>query len=135
MEDVIRRDGAYFRNRNGWFQSFMMTGVMRGQHQQMIAAMRESERRIEAIHKLLQTHLVLHAYWLEKHRFPETLDELVPGFLRELPQDSFTARSLLYRPLADSYLLYSVGADGLDGGGVKKDMQGNRVDLLLEASD
>ena len=84
---------------------------------------------------LLCTHLGLRAFQLDKQRLPEHLDELVPDFLREVPQDDFSASSLIYRPLADDYQLYSVGPDGVDGGGVQADAEGKRVDLLLEVGE
>jgi hypothetical protein len=56
--------------------------------------------------------------------YPESLDELVPGLLPTLPIDPVTGKPYMYRrpaPGADRhtrpYLLYSVGADGVDDGG------------------
>jgi hypothetical protein len=57
-------------------------------------------------------------------RLPQTLDELVPAYLKEVPRDVCTGRPLLYRlvdPASDprkrSYLVYSTGNDGVDNGG------------------
>jgi hypothetical protein len=61
---------------------------------------------------------------LERYRtahgdFPETLDLLVPGFIQKLPVDLIGGQSLHYRrKSSDSFLLYSVGWNETDDGGV-----------------
>jgi hypothetical protein len=66
---------------------------------------------------------------LERHRqangsFPESLDALAPGFMKELPKDGISGKAWGYRvlPTPDEhgrrYLLYSIGADRTDDGGV-----------------
>ena len=64
------------------------------------------------------------------HRYPSTLDELVPSILPAIPADPYPAERFVYRlitPDQDSirradgsarpYLLYSCGADGIDNDG------------------
>jgi hypothetical protein len=59
----------------------------------------------------------LERYWLVHHAYPATLDELVPAFGADLPQDITTGEPYHYRREGDSYLLYSVGWDQKDDGG------------------
>ncbi|MBU6413351.1 MAG: hypothetical protein KGS45_07740 [Planctomycetes bacterium] len=57
---------------------------------------------------------------------PAKLDDLVPGFLSQLPIDVFTGSPFGYKVLAPGsdaagrrYLVYSFGTDGIDDGGVE----------------
>jgi hypothetical protein len=49
--------------------------------------------------------------------WPESLDELVPKYLNEVPVDPFTGKPLRFKRLADGLVIYSVGTDGVDDGG------------------
>lgn len=66
---------------------------------------------------LAGTALAVERFERERGRFPETLAELTPGFLDEVPLDPFTGAPLRYRRLPRGYILYSVDADGHDDGG------------------
>ena len=60
----------------------------------------------------------LERYRLAKGRLPDTLEELIPGFVSRLPNDVIDGKSLRYRHAADgSYVLYSVGWNQTDEGG------------------
>jgi hypothetical protein len=48
---------------------------------------------------------------------PAGLDDLVPVYLAEVPQDPLSGGPLLYRRDSHSYRVYSVGVDGNDAGG------------------
>jgi hypothetical protein len=54
----------------------------------------------------------LHGDW------PESLEQLTPEFIAEVPIDPFTGDSLLYHRLPDGVVIYSVSSDGVDNGGV-----------------
>lgn len=56
-------------------------------------------------------------YRAARGRYPEKLDELIPGALEKLPVDFYNAKPFLYQRLGEGYLLYSVGENGLDDGG------------------
>lgn len=75
--------------------------------------------QVETRTVLLTTTLALQAYSLDHHRYPSTLQELVPSYLPALAADPFALSGPLhYRPNGSSYLLYSVGPDGKDDGGI-----------------
>lgn len=52
-----------------------------------------------------------------KGKLPETLEQLVPEFLPEVPADPFDGKPLRYIVGDDAYLIYSVGYDFVDDGG------------------
>ncbi len=130
-EEVIRRDFAHGHRRNGQLQSLMMLGLMRAQRQQSLDQMEEMELRITALLRLLETHLALRAYHLDHESLPTKLDELVPDYLGEVPQDTFREEPLVYHRENTSYKLYSVGTNGVDDDGVET-TSGNQADLTLD---
>jgi len=76
----------------------------------------------------------LERYHHEHGAYPDSLDELIPKYLKELPQDPFekNSRSLRYLvPMATGHrLLYSVGPDSEDQGGRPRDPLSGRGDLI-----
>jgi hypothetical protein len=52
--------------------------------------------------------------------WPESLAALVPGLLDALPEDPFTGGALCYQHRADGVVVYSVGLDGQDNGGITR---------------
>ena len=61
----------------------------------------------------------LERFRLARGQFPESLDALMPNFSSQLPHDVVTGQPLNYRRTADGqYLLYSVGWNQSDDGGV-----------------
>ena len=84
---------------------------------------------------LLVTEFALREYILEHGRSPETLAELVPRYLAAIPGDPFSGHPLVYRQRGNGYLLYSVGANGIDDGGAAaewSEMLQGHGDLLLD---
>lgn len=60
---------------------------------------------------------------LELHRlrtgaYPATLHDLVPAMLPEIPPDRFDGRPLRFAPREDKPIVYSIGSDNTDDGGV-----------------
>ncbi len=89
--------------------------------------------RCRARLRLLECEVALRGYRLEKGGLPERLEELVPDYLPELPLDPFSGRPLVYRKTRDGYLLYSLGADRIDGGGVRVEPWQFEGDLFLDS--
>ncbi len=74
--------------------------------------------RGKASHDATITILALKRWQMLKGEYPETLEELVAGgFLKEVPDDPFSARPLVYRRVADDFTLYCVGHNFTDDGG------------------
>jgi len=72
-----------------------------------------------AMQRLALTALAIENFAAANRSFPEKLDELVPKFLLESPSDPFTGLELKYHRSAKGYVVYSVGPDMQDDGGLE----------------
>ena len=79
----------------------------------------EDSALAEAAKQLLLVDLSIRRFKLRHGMLPKTLRELTPEFLNpDSGHDVYGTGDLKYRPNPDStYLLYSVGVDGVDNGG------------------
>ena len=66
----------------------------------------------------LLTALAMYRYHLRNDRWPETKEDLVPEFLAKIPVDILTGKPLHFKIVNDQPLVYSVGMDYDDDGGV-----------------
>jgi hypothetical protein len=71
-----------------------------------------------ACQRLAVTALALERFRNQNGQVPEKLEELVPQFLPEAPVDPFDGSLLRYRRNAAGYIVYSVGRDLSDDGGL-----------------
>jgi hypothetical protein len=81
----------------------------------------DAQDRREQTERNLHVAFALAAYRADKGHYPEKLDELSPKYLAAVPDDLFSGKALVYRPDEKGYLLYSVGVNGRDDGGVSYD--------------
>ena len=81
--------------------------------------------RMRAHLDLTRTALAVERYRLATGKLPEALNALVPQYLAQVPIDPFDGQALRYRRTDPGYLLYDVGEDGQDNGGLERD-QTNR---------
>jgi len=106
-----------------------MTG---SSHPQLLIGKNRAETRFE----LLQIGIALAIYRAEKGEYPATLEELTPAFLKVIPLDPFVDKPLHYKRYPDDqiqnegFLLYSVGEDEKDDGGIVP-TEGNPKDLVF----
>lgn len=75
-------------------------------------------RRYTARSRLLAVYAALSAFQLEQGHAPQTLAELVPDYLPAVPRDPFSTGELVYRLKSGGPVVYSIGPDGVDRGGV-----------------
>jgi len=70
--------------------------------------------------QLAAAALAIRLYELDHGRRPETLKQLVPDYLPRVPEDRFTTdhREIKYKPNAPPPVLYSIGVNGVDDGGL-----------------
>ena len=61
--------------------------------------------------------LALKIYRGKNGHYPDSLDELKPGTLPEIPLDTFTGKGLIYRKTTNSVIIYSVGENRKDDSG------------------
>ncbi len=74
---------------------------------------------IEARAQVTRLALACKLFESESGGFPSDLEELVPVYFEELPLDPYTGKDFVYRLVPEGgIVLYSVGPDGKDDGGV-----------------
>ena len=67
------------------------------------------------------TSLATERYRLAEGRLPGKLADLVPEYLDAVPEDPFDGQPLRYRRREKGYVIYSIGKDGVDGGGEERE--------------
>jgi hypothetical protein len=73
---------------------------------------------MEAARHMAITSIALKRYQLRHAKSPPDLSALVPEFLPQVPRDPVDGHPLRYQVISDnSFLLYSIGKDGVDNGG------------------
>jgi hypothetical protein len=78
-----------------------------------------------------RTALALERCRLAHGEYPETLDALVPEFLKAVPLDVMTNKPLSYRRISpNDFLLWSVGWDVVDDGGKPLDPKTKKGDIV-----
>lgn len=81
-----------------------------------------------AKHRLLITTLALDLYREDRGELPTSLSELVPDYLPEEPLDPFGSGPLNYRRIdQERYLLYSLGRNRTDDGGIVVSYEGEKL--------
>ena len=79
---------------------------------------------------LARVACALERYRLMHGEYPETLDTLAPQFIGKLPHDVINGQPLHYRPTDDGqFILYSVGWNEKDDGGVVEFSESGWVDM------
>ncbi len=74
--------------------------------------------------ELVKLSLALAAFKAEKGVYPQKLSELSPAYIKTVPADIFAEGPLIYKRDGKGYLLYSVGANMKDDGGVEDEAAG-----------
>jgi len=89
----------------------------------------ESVARSVAMSAAADAAIACERYRRRHGELPEKLDQLVPEFLPELPVDPYTGEPLQYVVRDDEYLVYSVGSNRIDEGGLigEDNLQGDHV--------
>lgn len=84
---------------------------------------------IETSMQQARTAIAVERFRLARNRLPTSLDELVPQYLRSVPEDPFDGHPIRFKLLEKGYVIYSVGRDGVDDGGrgapMRKEKQRN----------
>lgn len=76
---------------------------------------------------------------IERHRhdnggaLPDSLAALVPKYIGSIPEDPWNGKSLVYRSLTNGFIVYSVGEDQKDDGGIENVK--NRTGSFAKQSD
>ncbi len=82
-----------------------------------ISASHQNRFRYDFVRLVLALHLhrIAHGEW------PDTLQDMVPEYLSEIPRDPFDGESLRYRLVDGLPLIWSIGADRIDQSGATFD--------------
>jgi hypothetical protein len=101
-----------------------------------VNAVSEAEFRMQTRLALAQVGFALIAYRAERGTYPESLGELVPRDIAQVPADLFAGQPLHYQPQKDGFLLYSVGANGKDDRGAtfSSDPRGDDIVIRIPLS-
>jgi hypothetical protein len=100
------------------------------------AMMRGQAKEEAALFNLLLAEGAVRAHRLERGRNPESLEALVPDYLRTVPADPFGKGPLRYVRDGDGPKVYSVGTDGEDDGGeIGRDVKTETAFPVEEARD
>jgi hypothetical protein len=87
-------------------------------------------QRCQAQVRCALTAVAVERYQLAHHNWPKRLADLRPALLEKIPTDPYDGKPLRYRRLADGVVVYSIGPDRVDNGGVI-----DRVNGVHEGSD
>ena len=99
------------------FDDLNLRSMFSGSIGSMSATVRKT-MAAETCRRVVITAIALKRFQLKHGTFPEKLSELMPEYVAAVPLDAVDGQPLRYRQNGDgTYLLYSVGEDGLDGGG------------------
>jgi hypothetical protein len=83
-----------------------------------LAAVTRKVMSMEVAKKTIVTAIALKQYQLKHGNYPLDLNSLMPEFVAVVPLDPVDGQPLRYRPNAEgTFLLYSVGGNGVDDGG------------------
>jgi hypothetical protein len=89
--------------------------------------------------ELLDVALALKRYRAERGEYPATLADLQATLSHPLPQDHYANAPLKYRHAGDGFVLYSIGPDGDDDGGLDRGDPGfeywDNLDVTWKATE
>jgi len=80
--------------------------------------------------------IAVQRYRLATGNLPDTLADLVPTYLDAVPEDPFDGRTLRYEKLETGFVVYSVGEDLSDDGGMEmpkdsKERRNSKLDVTF----
>ncbi|MGA2230281.1 MAG: hypothetical protein ABSH22_05225 [Tepidisphaeraceae bacterium] len=85
----------------------------------------------EALDSCDQTALAMTRYRLDHGAFPSHLADLVPAYLDAVPLDPFDGNPLRFVVKGNRWIVYSIGPDGVDNGGVETDKVTHKGDVIF----
>ncbi len=120
VEDVIHRDRVWTQHAYGWQAHLMQYLESESEKNSWTNySFISADRLNHAILRLLQLEFALRAWKAEHGEWPESLAQMAPALISEVPIDPFppAGNQLRYSRTDEGYLLYSVGQNEIDEGG------------------
>ncbi|HPO11842.1 MAG TPA: hypothetical protein PLI09_00235 [Candidatus Hydrogenedentes bacterium] len=105
FEDQIQRNNSWIPTISGNLSSGLSRAVF-------------SFGRDQAQIQFATTAIAIQRYQSFTSKLPDSLNDLVPSFMSSMPQDPFDGQPMRYRRIENGYLVYSVGYNQQDEGGV-----------------
>ncbi len=130
--EITVREWHFWRRINGPYQTFLSELSFSNNRMMFENDLVKLVTVYQAKTDLLRLHYALRAYQLQEQRFPKSLHELAGRELKAVPKDPFSGRDFIYVPGKDRYILYSVGPNQVDDGGMVNDQDPQQGDLVLE---
>ena len=87
----------------------------------------EAQARHESVVDLMQLGILVEQYRAREGWYPRRLDDIGPHLGGSLPVDPFSGERYHYRPLGETFLLYSIGENRRDDGGTHDYRKGDIV--------
>ena len=78
------------------------------------------EAKLDALLGAAEIGIANRIYRLKNGKFVDNLNQLTPEILSSLPLDPFTGKDYIYKKKDKGFIVYSVGEDLVDDGGVEK---------------
>jgi hypothetical protein len=133
--ELSLRERYFMRQINGAYLTFVTDQMFSNNRTEFEEQLKESLRIGGARTEMLRLHYAIRAFRLVEERLPRTLEELEGRELKEIPKDPLGQGGFVYQPGKDRYILYSVGVNGIDDGGVDVERDRDKGDLFLEPQD
>jgi hypothetical protein len=87
--------------------------------------------RAEATELCARVAVAMTRYRLDHGTLPARLDQLVPAYLDAIPVDPYDGNPLRLTTADDSSIIYSIGPDGVDNGGIEINNQTGLGDIIF----
>lgn len=100
-----------------------------------LTAVIQSEDRGATNLTLVELAIALERYRADDGRYPQNLADLAPKYVTKIPNDAFADRPLVYRTTEKGYLLYGLGKNGEDDGGVTYNDVNEADDVVVATPD
>jgi hypothetical protein len=142
--DVVYRDRVWSQRAYGWYGQLMDIVSEYYDNGWNVSEGYEGARQQElAVLRLLQLELAMRLWRAENDGWPESIDELVPEYVSEIPVDPFSLEKERIKAVREGerLLIYSVGRNQTDDGGAEAEDEGGyrdpftgdlRLDILYE---
>ncbi len=118
IDQILDRERAFAPHIGGWFYRIWMV-LDPETFEASITPTEHAIHRHEVLLRLFLAEAAVRQFELEQGTPPQSLAVLVPDYLGSVPDDPLGEGPLKYRRTDDGYLLYSVGRNGRDDGGVR----------------
>jgi hypothetical protein len=115
LEDIQKMQRQYFKP----FSILSMVGIPNHIKASQTAARNQTKANLTLLAVALEQYRKGHG------QYPTNLDQMIPQFVERIPNDIINGQPLKYRRTDDrSYILYSIGWNEKDDGGVRKSENG-----------